>query len=96
MDEKEEDDDHKQKEDDDHKQKEDDDHKLRDPARVDTPEGARIYLIELLEAVNAKLTPIEDQLQRLEDRQDRPSAHEVDGVAIWNEILNCECIQSIS
>ncbi|ETK82061.1 hypothetical protein F441_12740 [Phytophthora nicotianae CJ01A1] len=68
----------------------------RDPARVDTPEGARIYLIELLEAVNAKLTPIEDQLQRLEDRQDRPSAHEVDGVAIWNEILNCECIQSIS
>ncbi|KAG3203927.1 hypothetical protein JG687_00010533 [Phytophthora cactorum] len=38
----------------------------RDPARVDTPEGARIYLIELLEAVDNKLTRIDERLQRIE------------------------------
>ncbi|KAG6974947.1 hypothetical protein JG688_00002789, partial [Phytophthora aleatoria] len=39
----------------------------RDPARVDTPEGTRLYLIELLEAVDKKLTRIDKRPQRIEE-----------------------------
>ncbi|KAF1789929.1 hypothetical protein GQ600_16458 [Phytophthora cactorum] len=48
--------------------------KPRDPARVDTPEGTRLYLIELLKAVDKKLTRIDE----------RPSA--LRKAAINNEI----------
>ncbi|KAG3107575.1 hypothetical protein PI125_g12601 [Phytophthora idaei] len=63
----------------------------RDPTRVDTPEGARIYLIELLEAVDNKLARIDERLQRIEKRQDSFTATatqpEITQADINNEIV---------
>ncbi|KAG3009394.1 hypothetical protein JG687_00014174 [Phytophthora cactorum] len=63
----------------------------REPARVETPEGARLNLFELLGAVDNKPTRIDDRLHRIEGRQYSFTATitqaEIAQAAINNEIV---------